>query len=107
MTTLSICLICFLAKVTRIIAFPIKSAFISSNCNGRAVTVNAECGILCLVAVCNCAVHKKCHDKVLGKCTGSAKDSRETKVKQYVAFSFSMVTKWLVCLLYTSDDADE
>jgi len=38
--------------------------------------------ILC--TVCNCAVHKKCHDKVLGKCPGSAKESRETKVVIYV-----------------------
>ncbi|XP_041349974.1 protein kinase C delta type-like isoform X2 [Gigantopelta aegis] len=30
--------------------------------------------------VCNCAVHKKCHDKILGRCPGSAKDSRETKM---------------------------
>jgi len=29
---------------------------------------------------CNCAVHKKCHEKILGKCPGSAKESRETKV---------------------------
>ncbi|KAK3581241.1 hypothetical protein CHS0354_032961 [Potamilus streckersoni] len=29
---------------------------------------------------CNCTVHKKCHDKILGKCPGSAKDSRETKM---------------------------
>lgn len=28
--------------------------------------------------VCQCAVHKKCHDKILGKCPGSAKESRET-----------------------------
>nr|KAG5700835.1 hypothetical protein BaRGS_024221 [Batillaria attramentaria] len=28
--------------------------------------------------VCHCAVHKKCHDKILGKCPGSAKESRET-----------------------------
>ncbi|XP_059150475.1 protein kinase C delta type-like isoform X2 [Physella acuta] len=28
--------------------------------------------------MCNCAVHKKCHDKILGKCPGNAKDSRET-----------------------------
>ncbi|GFO42752.1 protein kinase c [Plakobranchus ocellatus] len=28
--------------------------------------------------ICNCAVHKKCHDKILGKCPGNAKDSRET-----------------------------
>ncbi|CAG5132743.1 unnamed protein product [Candidula unifasciata] len=28
--------------------------------------------------LCNCAVHKKCHEKILGKCPGSAKDSRET-----------------------------
>ena len=39
-----------------------------------------------LVAVCNCAVHKKCHDKILGKCTGTAKDSRETKVKYHVIY---------------------
>lgn len=31
--------------------------------------------------VCNCAVHKKCHEKILGQCPGSAKDSRETKVR--------------------------
>jgi hypothetical protein len=31
-------------------------------------------------SVCNCAVHKKCHGKILGNCPGSAKDSRETKV---------------------------
>jgi len=30
--------------------------------------------------MCNCAVHKKCHDKILGNCPGSAKDSRETKM---------------------------
>ncbi|KAK3102892.1 hypothetical protein FSP39_014744 [Pinctada imbricata] len=30
--------------------------------------------------VCNCAVHKKCHEKILGSCPGSAKDSRETKM---------------------------
>ncbi|KAK3794161.1 hypothetical protein RRG08_062405 [Elysia crispata] len=28
--------------------------------------------------ICNCAVHKKCHDKILGRCPGNAKDSRET-----------------------------
>lgn len=32
------------------------------------------------VAACNCAVHKRCHDKVLGKCPGSARESRETQV---------------------------
>ncbi|XP_064604272.1 protein kinase C delta type-like isoform X2 [Liolophura sinensis] len=30
--------------------------------------------------LCSCAVHKRCHDKILGKCPGSAKDSRETKM---------------------------
>jgi len=30
--------------------------------------------------LCNCAVHKKCHEKILGKCPGNAKDSRETKM---------------------------
>jgi len=42
--------------------------------------IPAEDGVVCCFAVCNCAVHKRCHDKILGKCTGSAKDSRETKV---------------------------
>ncbi|CAL1532063.1 unnamed protein product [Lymnaea stagnalis] len=28
--------------------------------------------------ICNCAVHKKCHDKILGRCPGNAKESRET-----------------------------
>ncbi|ROT79617.1 hypothetical protein C7M84_001659 [Penaeus vannamei] len=29
-------------------------------------------------AVCQCAVHKKCHDKILGKCPGSGKESQQT-----------------------------
>lgn len=29
---------------------------------------------------CNCAVHKKCHDKILHQCPGSARESRETKM---------------------------
>lgn len=36
---------------------------------------------LMMYVVCNCAVHKKCHEKILGQCPGSAKDSRETKVR--------------------------
>ncbi|XP_064633800.1 protein kinase C delta type-like isoform X3 [Lineus longissimus] len=28
---------------------------------------------------CECTVHKRCHDQVLGRCPGSAADSRETK----------------------------
>ncbi|ELU04030.1 hypothetical protein CAPTEDRAFT_114953 [Capitella teleta] len=30
--------------------------------------------------VCSAAVHKRCHDRVLGKCPGSAKESRDTKI---------------------------
>ena len=37
-----------------------------------------KCVSLC--PVCNCAVHKKCHDKILGHCPGTAKDSRETQM---------------------------
>ena len=33
------------------------------------------------ISVCHCSVHKKCHDKMLAMCPGSAKDSRDTKVK--------------------------
>ncbi|XP_037780319.1 protein kinase C zeta type-like [Penaeus monodon] len=28
--------------------------------------------------MCQCAVHKKCHDKILGKCPGSGKESQQT-----------------------------
>ena len=49
----------------------------ASRCEPRR---EAQHGVVIVIAVCNCAVHKKCHDKVLGKCPGSAKDSRETKV---------------------------
>ncbi|KAK2148686.1 hypothetical protein LSH36_487g03030 [Paralvinella palmiformis] len=28
---------------------------------------------------CNCTVHKRCHDKVLAKCPGTAQNSKETK----------------------------
>ena len=41
-------------------------------------------------AVCNCAVHKKCHEKILGQCPGSAKDSRETKVSPPPSLSLSL-----------------
>lgn len=34
----------------------------------------------CNIPACCCAVHKKCHVKVLHKCPGNAKDSRETKM---------------------------
>ncbi|KAL5013166.1 hypothetical protein ScPMuIL_007436 [Solemya velum] len=30
--------------------------------------------------ICNCAVHRKCHEKILGRCPGSAQHSRETKM---------------------------
>ena len=33
-----------------------------------------------IISACNCAVHKRCHDKILAVCTGTAKNSRETKV---------------------------
>jgi len=33
-----------------------------------------------LYVVCHCAVHKRCHDKILGQCPRTPKDSRETQV---------------------------
>ena len=36
--------------------------------------------VRCIVLACGCAVHKKCHLRVLHKCPGNAKDSRETKI---------------------------
>lgn len=30
--------------------------------------------------MCQCAVHKRCHDKILGKCPGSGKESQNTIV---------------------------
>lgn len=29
---------------------------------------------------CSCAVHKKCHNRILHRCPGNAKESRETKM---------------------------
>jgi len=34
----------------------------------------------CYCSVCNCAVHRRCHEKILSNCPGTAKDSRETQV---------------------------
>lgn len=48
-----------------------------SYCNDFCWGLNKQ-GYQC--KVCNCAVHKKCHGKILGTCPGSAKDSRETKM---------------------------
>ncbi|XP_045164698.1 protein kinase C delta type-like isoform X1 [Mercenaria mercenaria] len=48
-----------------------------SYCNDFCWGLNKQ-GYQC--KVCNCAVHKKCHGKILGNCPGSAKDSRETKM---------------------------
>ncbi|XP_050412367.1 protein kinase C delta type isoform X2 [Patella vulgata] len=48
-----------------------------SHCNLFCWGLNKQ-GYQC--KVCNCAVHKKCHEKILGRCPGSAIDSRETKM---------------------------
>lgn len=48
-----------------------------SYCNDFCWGLNKQ-GYQC--KVCNCAVHKKCHEQILGNCPGSAKDSRETKM---------------------------
>ena len=34
--------------------------------------------------VCQCAVHKRCHDKILGKCPGSGKESQNTIVSMSI-----------------------
>ena len=55
--------------------------------------------------MCQCAVHKKCHDKILGKCPGSGKDSQNTIVRYcepflFLSFSFSLLNNiyvwWIV-----------
>lgn len=51
---------------------------LDNNSNSFSSVVHAECLGLC--TVCNCAVHKRCHDKILGQCPGTAKDSRETQM---------------------------
>ena len=64
--------------------------------DGRIVWCFSRMECFVLVAVCNCAVHKKCHDKILGKCTGSAKDSRETKVTiRYLLSDMLFSSKWV------------
>lgn len=39
-----------------------------------------ECYDTFVLSECNAAIHKKCIDKVIAKCTGSAVNSRETMV---------------------------
>ena len=47
--------------------------------------------------VCQCAVHKRCHDKILGKCPGSGKESQNTIVSpRSLSFSFSLRYR-LIC----------
>jgi len=58
--------------------------------------------VACFVAVCNCAVHKKCHDKILGRCTGTAKDSRETKVEMT---SIYYITLFVVHCIFCRTEA--
>lgn len=43
------------------------------------------------VAECNAAIHKKCIDKVIAKCTGSAINSRETMVGGITIIIFFVV----------------
>ena len=35
---------------------------------------------MCFFAECNAAIHKKCIDKIIGRCTGTAANSRDTVV---------------------------
>lgn len=49
---------------------------------------------------CNAAIHKKCIDKIIGRCTGTAANSRETMVwfvlnKFFFSFYCAMVIKIL------------
>lgn len=39
--------------------------------------------------LCRCAVHKKCHEKILSQCPGSSVASKETLVKQFLNFTLS------------------
>lgn len=36
---------------------------------------------LCFLSECNAAIHKKCIDKIIGRCTGTAANSRDTVVR--------------------------
>ena len=47
--------------------------------------------------VCQCAVHKRCHEKILGKCPGSGKESQSTIVS-YLS-SFQIIDKYIAAIL--------
>lgn len=51
---------------------------------------------------CNAAIHKKCIEKIIGKCTGTATNSRDTMVSK--AFQCQMLKMFSVCSLQLTVD---
>lgn len=48
----------------------------------RFTLENASYVLICMCPECNAAIHKRCLEKIIGKCTGTATNSRDTMVSK-------------------------
>lgn len=60
-----------------------------------------------VLSECNAAIHKKCIDKVIAKCTGSAVNSRETMVCITICFFFKQVSFRSLLHIYIRASAEK
>lgn len=48
----------------------------------RFTLENVSYVLICMCPECNAAIHKRCLEKIIGKCTGTATNSRDTMVSK-------------------------
>lgn len=46
------------------------------------------------------AVHKKCHDKIMGKCPGSGRESESTIVSAFLELFFTHLFVFVFCVVF-------
>lgn len=64
----------------------------------NVIWTKSECDV-CFVSECNAAIHKKCIDKVIAKCTGSAVNSKETMVNLTSAVTLTLAATLLTPIM--------
>lgn len=61
-----------------------------------ACWISSAWHILFVYPECNAAIHKRCIEKIIGKCTGSAANSRDTMVSKVNVWASALVVR-LIC----------